>query len=83
MEVYISLSFPYFFHALTELLTNSRGAECPAVCLQQCMSESVCIDFIWYSKLLAGKYKHSDSKFTGSRETTRELQKNRLRFNFQ
>lgn len=29
--------FPLFFHALIELLIYSHGAECPTVCLQQCI----------------------------------------------
>lgn len=41
MEVYVSLLFHYFFHALIELFIYSHGAECPAVCLQQCIRMTV------------------------------------------
>ena len=46
-------------------------------------SDSVCTYCIGYSKVMAGKCKHSDSKFTGSFETTRKLQKNLILISFQ
>ncbi len=33
--------FPLFFHALIKLFIYSHGAECPAVCLQQCIRVTV------------------------------------------
>lgn len=74
---YVSLSVLYLLiHALIELKSYYRGAECPGVCLQQRIRVKVFFTYrVRWSKLIASKCQHSDSKFTGSTETTRKLQK--------